>query len=165
MVIWKGNKHMLTTWNDTWDDPPSRGYLSFPYLRDFQQNQLVQASIKRSLFNLQASFQTCSFSMSPASTNGLGWCFGIRIGVPLSNNPFHEGILRIPNHRAPSPQLTISWRLIASPQFKLVRWHSRSLSMYDFWLSVFGRYMSRNNALDCKQNTELTSVVQQVNCC
>ena len=47
------------------------------------------------------------------STNGLGWWFGARwfgiLGIPLSNNPFHKGILGIqttnPNH-----QLTISWQ-------------------------------------------------------
>ena len=34
--------------------------------------------------------------------------FGI-LGLPISNNPFHSGDPRNPNHRAPDHQLTIRW--------------------------------------------------------
>ena len=36
----------------------------------------------------------------------IGRLFGIRTGVPLSNNPFHKGGSRNPNHRAPNHQIT-----------------------------------------------------------
>ena len=44
---------------------------------------------------------------------GARW-FGIRIGIHLSNKPFHKGTSRNPYHRAPNHQLlyiTISWKV------------------------------------------------------
>ena len=43
---------------------------------------------------------------------GLGWWFGI-LGIPLSNNSFHEGIPEIQNTN-PNQQLTISWSNVSS---------------------------------------------------
>ena len=40
---------------------------------------------------------------------GAGW-FGIRIGIPISNNPFHKGILGIQTTGPQDHQLTTQWK-------------------------------------------------------
>ena len=69
------------------------------------------------------------------SLGGKFWWFGIRIGMPLSTNPFHfRGSNRNPNHRAPNHQFTNSsiWP------------HETSICREKIWLGVLHTVDGRN---------------------
>ena len=54
---------------------------------------------------------------------GLGWWFGI-LRVPLSNNPFHRGILGIQTTGAPNQQVAFSWSCLFEKNIQPLKMNS-----------------------------------------
>ena len=63
------------------------------------------------------------------------WWFGARwFGIPPTNNPFHRGDPRNPNHRAPNHQFTIAWSNTPEKMMPKMTWAAHwSISISICW--------------------------------